>query len=78
MEKSKKELMNDILVKLEDVQNSQEALIVKLATIQIELLEIPDNELEKAVGEAHSSATNNTEIIKNEIEKYQAAINLLE
>jgi len=47
MEKSKKERMSDILVKLEDVKNSQEALIVKIATIHIELLELPDNELEK-------------------------------
>jgi len=78
MEKSKKERMNDILVKLEDVKNSQEALIVKIATIQIELFELPDDELEKAVGEAHSSATSNTEKIKNAIEKYQVAINSLE
>lgn len=70
--------MNDILAKVEDVQNSREALIVKIAMIQIELLELPDSELEKAVGEAHSSATNNTEKIKNAIEKYQMAINSLE
>ena len=78
MEKGKKERMNDILVKLEDARNSQEALIVKLATIQIELLELPPSELEKAVGEAHSNATRNTEKIKNAIEKHQMAIKYLE
>jgi hypothetical protein len=78
MEKSKKERMNDILTKLEDVKNSQEALIVKIATIQIELLELPDNKLEEAIAEAHAITTNNTEKIGIAIEKYQMAINILE
>ena len=78
MEKSKKERMNEILTKLEDVKNSQEALIEKIAMIQIELLELPDNELEEAIAEAHSITTNNTEKIVIAIEKYQMAINTLE
>ena len=78
MENSEKERMNDILTKLEDVKNSQEALIVKIATIQIGLLELPDNELEKAIAEAHAITINNTEKIGIAIEKYQMAINTLE
>lgn len=78
MEKSEKERMNDILTKLEDVKNSQEALIVKIATIQIGLLELPDNELKKAIAEAHGITINNTEKIGIAIEKYQMAINTLE
>ncbi|MEA1948957.1 MAG: hypothetical protein U9N83_16845 [Thermodesulfobacteriota bacterium] len=78
MKKSKKEQMNDILTKLEDVQNSQEALIVKIATIQIELLEVPNEELEKMIVEAHSNATINTELIKRAMENYKMAINSLE
>ena len=78
MEKSKKERMIDYQNKLEDVQNGLVALNEEIATLQIELLELQNNELEETTANVHSSATSDIEKIKRAIEKYQMEINSLE
>ncbi len=78
MEKNKTDLMNDIKIKLQDVQNSQESLVEKLASIQIELFEIPDKELEKSLGDAHNNASTNHDLIKAALENYEMKINASE
>lgn len=75
MKKSKVEQMEDILHKLEDIQNSQESLMEKLAAVQIDLIEIPDKELEDALGEAHSAASTHTEFLTKITDQYEMKIN---
>ena len=74
MEKTKEDRMNDIAAKLQDVLNSQEALIDKTAEIQIDLLEAADKELEEAIVEIHTSASANHDAIQQALNSYQEKI----
>ena len=74
MEKTKVDRMNDIAAKLQDVLNSQEALIEKTAEIQIDLLEAADKKLEQAIVEIHTNASTNYDAIQHALEMYQEKI----
>jgi hypothetical protein len=76
MEKTKTDVMNHILVKLQDVQNSKIALIQKIASIQIELFDQPDVELDKAVDAAIGSISQCADEFNVAVEQYQMKVNV--
>jgi hypothetical protein len=76
MEKSKGEVMNHVLTKLQDVQNSQKALIEKMASIQIELFDMPDAELEKAVETALGTVLQAADELNPAVEQYEMKVNV--
>lgn len=69
------EAMQSILVKLEDVYNSQAALNQKMAVIQMAMEEIPNEELAEALNETYGNAQRNAELIKHAIHRYELVIN---
>jgi len=77
MADSKKTLeeMQARLSHLNDIHNSQVALNEKIAGLQMELLENPDDKLEKGLNQALSNASNNAEIIKELTDDYEIRIN---
>ena len=68
--------MNHILIKLQDVQNSKKALIEKIASIQIELFDQPDAELEGAVDSAMGTISQCADEFNLAIEQYQMKVNV--
>jgi hypothetical protein len=76
MEKTKADVMNHVLVKLQDVQNSKIALIQKIASIQIELFDQPDADLEKAVDTAIGTISQCADEFKVAVEQYQMKVNI--
>jgi hypothetical protein len=76
MEKTKVDVMNHVLVKLQDVQNSKIALIQKIASIQIELFDQPDIDLGKAVDAALGSVSQCADEFNVAVEKYQMKVNV--
>ncbi|OIN56339.1 hypothetical protein [Arsenicibacter rosenii] len=64
MDKAKKfELMNKIVRELEDLQNSQTALIEKITKIEADNMNLNDSYLEKTLGDMHSKIAENLDTI---------------
>lgn len=64
MDKLKKfELMEKITRELEDLKNSQQALVQKLAKIEVDNIELGDNRLEKDLPDMHQRITDNLDTI---------------
>ncbi len=75
MEKSKVEIMEDILAKLENIKNSQESLIEKVGYIQVELFNHPDSELENQLSQINTKASELYEFMDQVIEDYTMKLN---
>ncbi|MCA9411056.1 MAG: hypothetical protein KC944_07580 [Candidatus Omnitrophica bacterium] len=69
------EEMQSRLAHLQDIHNSQVAHNEKIAGLQMELLERPDQELDKGLGTALSNASKNAEIIGDLAHDYEIRIN---
>ena len=76
MEKNKADIMNHVLTKLQDVQNSQRALIEKTASIQIELFDLPDAELEGAVDAAVNAISQCAQDFSGAVERFEMKVNV--
>lgn len=57
------ELMEKIVRELEDVQNSQQALIQKIGKIEVDNIELSDKNLEKNLPEIHQRVADNLDTI---------------
>ncbi|WP_231462175.1 MULTISPECIES: hypothetical protein [unclassified Pedobacter] len=57
------ELMEKIVRELEDVQNSQQALIQKIAKIEVDNIELSDSRLEKDLPDIHQNLADNLDTI---------------
>ncbi len=77
-EKNEKlEKMTAIRAKLDDVDNSIKSLIAKIANVQLDLMEAPNEGLEKAIGDIQSRASANAEELKAAIHDFEIEINQL-
>ena len=74
----KLEVMNSVLTKMEDLENSQQSLIGKIGQIEVELFEINSLDLDKELSKVIDRASETLDIIvdaKNSfIEKRDAII----
>ncbi|QPH41077.1 hypothetical protein [Pedobacter endophyticus] len=59
------ELMEKIVRELEDVQNSQQALIQKIGKIEVDNIELNEKRLEQDLPEIHQRVADNLETISN-------------
>ncbi len=71
MDKIRKyELMEKIVHELEDLKNSQQAIIVKLAKIEVDNIELGDKRLEKDLPDMHQRVTDNLVTIAGILEDF--------
>ena len=66
--------MNSIKSSLEDVHNSQEALIQKVAQLEVNLMNNPDKEVEEGLLEIYSNATDNADLVKDLLDKFNLRV----
>lgn len=65
MDKIKKfELMEKISRELEDLKNSQQAIIQKIGKIEVDNIELGDKKLEKETGDMHQRVSDNLDSIQ--------------
>ncbi|RZK19462.1 MAG: hypothetical protein EOO86_07525 [Pedobacter sp.] len=64
------ELMEKIVRELEDLQNSQQALIQKIGKIEVDNIELGDNRLEKDAGDMHQRLADNLDTIVGILEYF--------
>jgi len=66
MDKIKKfDLMEKIVHEMEDLKNSQTALIQKLAKIEVDNMDLGDKRLEKDLPDMHQRVADNLEAVKS-------------
>jgi hypothetical protein len=71
MDKLKKfELMEKIVHELEDLKNSQQAIIQKLAKIEVDNIDLGDKRLEKDLPDMHQRVSDNLNAIKGLLEDF--------
>ncbi|MGN8069060.1 hypothetical protein [Mucilaginibacter sp. SG564] len=71
MDKLKKfELMEKIVHELEDLKNSQQAIITKLAKIEVDNIELGDKRLEKDLPDMHQRVADNLDNITSILEDF--------
>src|SRR5471030_1205163 len=71
MDKLKKfGLMEKIVHELEDLKNSQQAIITKLAKIEVDNMELGDKRLEKDLPDMHQRVADNLDTIASILEDF--------
>lgn len=75
MEETKIDKMEAMMNKLSDLQNSQESIIEKIGSIQVDLFEMDDDDIEEMVNDIDSRAKTTQEHIQELIEEFDMAIN---
>ena len=76
MDKLKKfGLMEKIVHELEDLKNSQQAIIQKLAKIEVDNMDLGDKKLEKELPDMHQRVSDNLDTIAGLLEDFAAKTN---
>ncbi|MEO8885554.1 MAG: hypothetical protein ABI367_05785 [Mucilaginibacter sp.] len=71
MDKLKKfDLMEKIVHELEDLKNSQQAIITKLAKIEVDNMELGNKRLDKDLPDMHQRVTDNLDTIASILEDF--------
>jgi ElaB/YqjD/DUF883 family membrane-anchored ribosome-binding protein len=71
MDKLKKfELMEKIVQELEDLKNSQQAIIQKIAKIEVDNFDLGNKRLEKDLPDMHQRVSDNLDTIANILEDF--------
>lgn len=78
MEPQEIDAIHTIQSKLEDIQRSQVALVQKLAQLQLDLIDQPDQDLEAGLGDLYASASADADIIGELLEKYTMKVNVID
>jgi len=59
------ELMEKIVRELEDLQNSQQALVQKIGKIEVDNIELGDQRLDKDLADMHQRLSDNLDTVNN-------------
>ena len=71
MEKTKLDLKEENLRKIEDIMNSCESLVEKVGHLQVDLFNNPDKELEKALDKLNNDFSNDHQFITELFHDYE-------
>lgn len=72
MDKLKKfQLMEKIGRELEDVRNSQQAVLEKIGKIEVDNIELGDKNIEKTIPEIYQRTADNADAIRSLLESFQ-------
>lgn len=77
MEKTKIDLMEEFLRKMEDIKNSCESLVEKVGHLQVDLFNHPDKDLEKALDKLNNDFSNDHIYITKVCDDYEEKVNNL-
>lgn len=66
--------LNSIKASLEDLHNSQAALVQKVAQLEVNLMNNPDKEVEEALPEIYSNASDNADLVNDLLEKFNKRV----
>ena len=72
LDSKKIEIMNSVLVKMEDLKNSQESLIGKIGQIEVQLFEINSPDLDKDLSKVIDRASETLTIIQDAKNNFEA------
>ncbi|WP_274476296.1 hypothetical protein [Mangrovimonas aestuarii] len=70
--------MNSVLVKMEDIKNTQQSLIEKIGVLEVELFSIQSKELDKELDKVMQRASDSFDIIKDALETFEIKRNKIE
>jgi Mg2+ and Co2+ transporter CorA len=68
-------LMEKIVHELEDLKNSQQAIIQKLAKVEVDNMDLGDKKLEKDLPDMHQRVSDNLDTIADLLEDFAAKTN---
>jgi len=71
MEKTELQVKEEHLRKIEDIMNTCESLVEKVAHLQVDLFNHPDNELEKALDKLNNDFSKDHEFITEVFHGYE-------
>lgn len=64
--------MEKVVRQLEDLQNSQQAILEKISNIEVENIEIGDKRLETLLPEIHQRSADNLDVVRDLVEEFAA------
>ncbi|WP_428740775.1 hypothetical protein [Tenacibaculum sp.] len=70
--------MNAVLVKMEDIKNTQKSLIEKIGVVEVQLFDIQSKDLDKELEKVMIRASDTLNIIKQATEAFEMKRNRLE
>lgn len=74
MDAAKLEHLNSIKSSLEDLHNSQEAVLQKVGKLEVDLMNNPDKEVEDGLIEVYSRASDNAALVKELLDKFNERV----
>lgn len=74
MDAAKLEQLNSIKSSLEDLHNSQEAVLQKVGQLEVNLMNNPDKEVEDDLTEIFSNASDNADLVKELLDKFNVRV----
>ena len=74
----KLEVMNSVLIKLEDIKNTQQSLIEKVGVLEVELFDIQSKDLDEELEKVSTQASGAFETITEAIEAFEMKRNKIE
>ncbi len=77
-EQKRLDTMNAVLVKMEDIKNSQQSLIEKIGVVEVQLFDIQSKDLDKELEKVMVRASDTLNIIKQATEAFEMKRNRLE
>jgi hypothetical protein len=72
------DVMASVLVKMEDIKNSQQSLIEKIGKVEVQLFDVKSETLDKELQKVMTNASNSFDIIKDAIEAFEMKRNRIE
>ncbi|MGG6231111.1 hypothetical protein [Tenacibaculum sp. SDUM215027] len=77
-EQKRLDTMNAVLVKMEDIKNTQKSLIEKIGVVEVQLFDIQSKDLDKELENVMIRASDTLKIIKQATEAFEMKRNRLE
>lgn len=77
-EQKRLDTMNAVLVKMEDIKNTQKSLIEKIGIVEVQLFDIQSKDLDKELENVMVRASDTLKIIKQATEAFEMKRNRLE
>ncbi|TDQ30175.1 hypothetical protein [Tenacibaculum caenipelagi] len=77
-EQKRLDTMNAVLVKMEDIKNTQKSLIEKIGVVEVQLFDIQSKDLDKELEKVMIRASDTLNIIKQATEAFEMKRNRLE